>query len=157
MAFVCSGEAWCSTCSVFIQSSITFCLSKKTFHNICFCGVQIKRSCFLFLHKNVCCGYSLGVPQRGTSNEYPQHMLSWRNQKNIGTFQLKNVPYLELCSEVNFFTVGWCKWTRKLEECRDSIYQPQMMNKLTSTKTWQVCLWFHSSIEQNITRKKKRK
>ena len=36
---------------------------------------------FLFLHENICCGYSLEVPQRGTSNEYPQHMFSWRNKK----------------------------------------------------------------------------
>ena len=28
---------------------------------------------FLFLHENICCGYSLEVPHRGTSNEYPQH------------------------------------------------------------------------------------
>ena len=26
---------------------------------------------------NICCGYSLEVPQRGTSNKYPQHMVSW--------------------------------------------------------------------------------
>ena len=38
---------------------------------------------FLFLHENICCGYSLEVPQRGTSNEYPQQMFSWRNKKNI--------------------------------------------------------------------------
>ena len=29
---------------------------------------------FLFLYKNIRCGYSLEVPRRGTSNEYPQHM-----------------------------------------------------------------------------------
>ena len=38
---------------------------------------------FLFLHENICCGYSLEVPHAGTSNEYPQHMFSWRNKKNI--------------------------------------------------------------------------
>ena len=27
----------------------------------------------LFLHKNLCCGYSLESPCRGDSNEYPQH------------------------------------------------------------------------------------
>ena len=27
--------------------------------------------------------YSLEVPNWGTSNEYPQHMFSWRNKKNI--------------------------------------------------------------------------
>ena len=25
---------------------------------------------FLFLQENICCGYSLEVPRRGTSNEY---------------------------------------------------------------------------------------
>ena len=29
---------------------------------------------FLFLHKKTWCGFSLKVPHRGTSNEYPQHM-----------------------------------------------------------------------------------
>ena len=35
-------------------------------HNICFCGEN-----------------------QGASNEYPQHMFSWRNKKNINTFGLK--------------------------------------------------------------------
>ena len=51
---------------------------------------------FLFLHKNTYCGYALEAPRRGTSNEYPQYMLLWRNKKNISIFRLKNVPYLEL-------------------------------------------------------------
>ena len=38
---------------------------------------------FLFLHKNICCGYSSEVPQRGASDEYPQDMFSWRSKKNI--------------------------------------------------------------------------
>ena len=38
---------------------------------------------FLNLHENICCGYSLEVPHRGTSKEYPQYMLSWRNKQNI--------------------------------------------------------------------------
>ena len=29
---------------------------------------------FLFLHENICCGYSLEAPCRGASNEYPQYM-----------------------------------------------------------------------------------
>ena len=40
---------------------------------------------FFFLHKNVCCGYSLEMPQWGAS-EYPQHLFLWRNKKNINTF-----------------------------------------------------------------------
>ena len=31
---------------------------------------------FLFFYGNICCGYSVEVPHCGTSNEYPQHMLS---------------------------------------------------------------------------------
>ena len=38
---------------------------------------------FLFLHENICCGYSLKAPNVGTSTEYPQYMFSWRNKKNI--------------------------------------------------------------------------
>ena len=44
---------------------------------------------FLFLYKNICCGYSLEEPQRGASNEHPQHMLLLRNKKNISNFWLK--------------------------------------------------------------------
>ena len=33
--------------------------------------------------KNICCRYSLEVPCRGASDEYPQHMFSWSNKKNI--------------------------------------------------------------------------
>ena len=51
---------------------------------------------FLFLHKNICCGYSLEVPQRGTSNEYPQHMFLWSNKEKINTFGLKKAPKLVL-------------------------------------------------------------
>ena len=35
-----------------------------------------------FSTKKICCGYSLEAPRRGASNEYPQHMFSWRNKKN---------------------------------------------------------------------------
>ena len=38
---------------------------------------------FLFLDENICCGHSLEAPRRGASNEYPQHMFSSRNKKNI--------------------------------------------------------------------------
>ena len=29
------------------------------------------------------------MPHQGASNEYPQHMFSWRNKTNINTFGLK--------------------------------------------------------------------
>ena len=46
---------------------------------------------FFFQRKNILisnlslkiyCGYSLEVPQFGTSNEYAQYIFSWRNKKN---------------------------------------------------------------------------
>ena len=43
---------------------------------------------FLFLDKNICCGYSLEAPHRGASDEYPQHMFSSRNKKNKKTIYL---------------------------------------------------------------------
>ena len=41
--------------------------------------------------------YSLEVPHRGASNEYPQHMFSLRNKKDISIFRMKNASYLLLC------------------------------------------------------------
>ena len=38
---------------------------------------------FLFLHKNICCGYSLEAPQLGTSNEYPQHTFLYGELEKI--------------------------------------------------------------------------
>ena len=38
---------------------------------------------FSYFLKKTCCGYSLEVPWRGASNEYPQHMFLSRNKKNI--------------------------------------------------------------------------
>ena len=43
----------------------------------------------LFLHKNLCCGYSFEVPHRGTSNEYPQHMFLWRIRENYPRIIIK--------------------------------------------------------------------
>ena len=52
---------------------------------------------FLFLKENICCGYLLEAPRRGTSNEYPQHMFLFRNKKDISIFRMKKAPYLLLC------------------------------------------------------------
>ena len=49
---------------------------------------------FLFLHRNICCGYSLEVPHRGTSNEYPQHMFLLKKEKAVNMFWLKNKAIL---------------------------------------------------------------
>ena len=40
---------------------------------------------FLFLHENICCGYSLEVPQLGASNEYRVH--TGKAKSNSRTFQ----------------------------------------------------------------------
>ena len=45
--------------------------------------MSIQVICILFLHENICCGYSLEAPPRGASNEDPQHMFSGRNKKKI--------------------------------------------------------------------------
>ena len=42
---------------------------------------------FLFLHKKICCRYSLEAPQRGACNEYPLHRFPWSNEKIISTFR----------------------------------------------------------------------
>ena len=80
---------------------------------------------FLFFHENICCGYSLEVPRRGTSNEYPQHMFSWRNKKSImwipplicsyaAIFQQMPDQPSQLCSLIRAFT-GHLKQSCKLE------------------------------------------
>ena len=46
------------------------------------CLVIILGQFFLFLHKNICCWYSLEVPRCGASNEYPQRMFLWRTGEN---------------------------------------------------------------------------
>ena len=38
---------------------------------------------FSYFSMKTCCGYSLEAPLQGASNEYPQHMFSLRNKKNI--------------------------------------------------------------------------
>ena len=54
---------------------------------ICFLWVpttyvfMVNKKKWKFLHEKICYGYSLEVPQWANSNEYPQHMFSWRNKK----------------------------------------------------------------------------
>ena len=75
-----------SRCSTFFSWKIL--ISFLFLHkNLC-CGYSLEAPCqwyffFLVLHESTCCGYSLEVPQWGASKECPQHKLSWRNKKNI--------------------------------------------------------------------------
>ena len=54
----------------------------------------------LFLHENICYGYSLEAPYQGASIDYPQCEFSWRNKKKsyADTFY-----YLGLCKGKAFF------------------------------------------------------
>ena len=51
--------------------------------------------------------YSLEVPCWGTSNEYPQDMFSWRNQKNINTVMIEKSA---LYGDLNFLYIFEYKW-----------------------------------------------
>ena len=50
---------------------------------------------FLFLHENICFGYSLEVPLRGASNGYPQHMVR-EIRKILGGYPILSVVMAEL-------------------------------------------------------------
>ena len=45
--------------------------------------------------------YSLEASRRGASNEYPQHVFSWSNKKDISIFLMKKAPYVLLCAYVD--------------------------------------------------------
>ena len=45
------------------------------------CAFSLEAACLL--HENISSGYSFEVPHRGASNEYPQHMFSWRIRRKI--------------------------------------------------------------------------
>ena len=50
---------------------------------------------FLFLLQNIACGYSLEPPRRGSSNAYPQSVLS-KNKKKYHKISTENFPYLQI-------------------------------------------------------------
>ena len=63
---------------------------------------------FLFLNKNICCGYSLEAPRQGAFNEYPQHMYSSRKKKNIMWIPPLICSYASLSLDVFFkIIVDW--------------------------------------------------
>ena len=62
-------------------------------------GLQGYTFFFLFLSKNIDCGYSLEPPRRGGSNEYPQSVL-WAEGWKISEFLSENFPFLEVKSSV---------------------------------------------------------
>ena len=68
---------------------------KPHFHivKLGFTGVYI---IFLFLLKNIDCGYSLEPPRRGGSNGYQQSMFLSRHMKNIRIFVSEDFQFLEV-------------------------------------------------------------
>ena len=66
------------------------CLQRRHF---CFCSVFFLFFFFniLILYENICCGYPIEVHHRGPSDEYPQHMFSLRNKKNIIWSSVNNI------------------------------------------------------------------
>ena len=46
---------------------------------------------YFFTKTHICCWYSLEEIWRGASNEYPQCMFYWRNNKNSNTFRWKKL------------------------------------------------------------------
>ena len=60
-------------------------------------GYVIQRFFFFFISPQKL-GYSLEAPNWGTSNGYPQHMLLWRNEKNINTFWLNKSTFYRAIS-----------------------------------------------------------
>ena len=82
---------------------------------------------FLFLHENICCGYSLGVPHEDASNEYPQHMFLSRIKSNINPLifiipgkcmsqVLIRVPYGEISKIILSFSQSYVKCTEVIEK-----------------------------------------
>ena len=48
------------------------------------CLIQTKIACiFLIATQKYMLSVLIKMPRQGASNEYPQHMFSWRNKKNI--------------------------------------------------------------------------
>ena len=65
---------------------------------------------FLFVHKNIYCGYVLEACQGGASNEYHQHMVSYRNKKNNMWIPLLIWGYAlaHFCQETPKRVIGNC-------------------------------------------------
>ena len=72
--------------------------------------------------------YSLEAPGRGTSNEYLQHMFSWRNKKNIIW-----IPLLLI------WTIGFVKPTdHRLVRLVLIDDQLALQNQWSTVKFWQI-------------------
>ena len=57
-------------------------------------GLQGYTLLFLFLLRNIDCGYSLELPHRGSSNEYTQSMFFEQKYEKISEFLSENFNFL---------------------------------------------------------------
>ena len=92
---------WCSQIRAFFHQQIHHCIVLDK--------IGYQANSFLISRKNICCGYSLEVPQRGASNEYPQHMFLSRSKKNIDTFWLKKKHLIKSYATVQVSSKGTAK------------------------------------------------
>ena len=74
----CHRTTYCNIYTTAAQDKVLFFPTKITF--------------FLISQQKHMLWFSLEAPCRGTSNEYPQHMFSWKNKKNIMW-----IPYFIWC------------------------------------------------------------
>ena len=75
-------------------------IKSNTVHVLCVYIAAIRQACqqkitdiFLISPRKHMLWYSLEAPRRGASNEYPQHMFSWRNKKK---YLMDTLSYLKL-------------------------------------------------------------
>ena len=86
---------------------------------------------YLFHHKNICCQYSLKALGQGASNEYSQHMFSWRNKRDI----YLRPPLIRSC--VNF--------------CFDPVNRTFELFQYDYTEiSWVNKIWHHATLTCNI-------
>ena len=73
---------------------------------------QYQENMFLFLHDNICCGYSLEAPRRGASNEYYSICFRGEIRKN-NTFLFKKAriwSYALVCDLFLYIVNYWPRY-----------------------------------------------
>ena len=105
---------------------------------------------FLWIHKNICCGYSLESPWRGDSNEYPQHMFLWINKKNYLKIITKYSLYLFHCSLLIItWSVNVVGSTPAHDmQVRKSCYACRWPGDFLARSTWLFLLKMHEIISE---------
>ena len=84
---LCWYRSYCRFCSALAPIIAT---DKALFSSKKCCQIS-----FLFFNINICCVYSLEVPQQGASNEFPQHMFYWEIKKLLCGYPLLSVIMLK--------------------------------------------------------------